>query len=54
MRTKRYRVKEFIETLKQSSELLIDFDGKLWYALWKRIAINVGISMKFKNDLIML
>ena len=37
MQTKKHRAEEFIETLKQSSELLTDFDERLWYALIEKL-----------------
>ena len=48
MQTKKHRAEEFIETLKQSSELLTDFDERLWYALIEKVTVNADGSMNFE------
>ena len=49
--TKRRKSKEFIENLKQGSELLTNFDEKLWYALIEKATVNANgrIEIEFKN-----
>ena len=51
MKTKKYKVTEFIENLKQSTNLLTDFDENLWNALIERAVISTdgGLKFEFKN-----
>ena len=48
MRTKKHRAEEFIESLKQSSELLTEFDERTWYALIEKVIVNTDGSMNFE------
>lgn len=40
MRTKKHKVEGFIEHLKQNSELLTNFNEKIWYALIEKVTVN--------------
>lgn len=48
MRTKKHKTEEFIESLKLSSELLTDFDERLWYALIEKAIVSSDGKVKFK------
>lgn len=48
MRTKKHKAEEFIESLKLSSELLTDFDERLWYELVEKVVVNTDGSMNFE------
>lgn len=48
IKAKEHKVNEFITGLEQSSELLTDFDEKLWYALIEKVIVNTDGSMNFE------
>lgn len=48
IKMKKSKAEIFIESLKQSSELLTDFDEKLWYALIEKVIVNTDGSMNFE------
>lgn len=51
MKAKEHKINEFIKNLKQSTELITDFDEKLWYTLIGKVIINRdgNIKFEFKN-----
>ena len=52
LKVRRDKIRIFVDNLKSHSEVIYEFDEKLWYALVNKIVVNAeaGIKLVLKNS----